>query len=62
MSVCNGKLFILGGRGEGGEASDGVLCYDPASGIITGVAAMPRPISYHGCVTIHRYNEKFHKP
>ncbi|XP_056453577.1 kelch-like protein 24a [Gadus chalcogrammus] len=62
MSVCNGKLFILGGRGESGEASDGIVCYDPASGIITGVAAMPRPISYHGCVTIHRYNEKFHKP
>ncbi|KAK0131015.1 Kelch-like protein 24 [Merluccius polli] len=61
MSVCNGKIFILGGRGESGEASDSILCYDPASGIITGVAAMPRPISYHGCVTIHRYNEKFHK-
>ncbi|KAI4901816.1 hypothetical protein NFI96_027268, partial [Prochilodus magdalenae] len=57
MSVCNGKIFILGGRGESGEASDTILCYDPATGIITGVAAMPRPISYHGCVTIHRYNE-----
>ncbi|KAI1883001.1 hypothetical protein AGOR_G00240730 [Albula goreensis] len=61
MSVCNGKIFILGGRGENGEASDTILCYDPATGIITGVAAMPRPISYHGCVTIHRYNEKFHR-
>lgn len=62
MSVCNGKIFILGGRGETGEATDTILCYDPASSIITGVAAMPRPISYHGCVTIHRYNEKFHRP
>ncbi|XP_071394915.1 kelch-like protein 24a [Centroberyx affinis] len=61
MSVCNGKIFILGGRGENGEASDTILCYDPATGIITGVAAMPRPISYHGCVTIHRYNEKYHR-
>lgn len=60
MSVCNGKIYILGGRGETGEASDTILCYDPATGIITGVAAMPRPISYHGCVTIHRYNEKFY--
>ncbi|RXM31462.1 hypothetical protein EOD39_6966 [Acipenser ruthenus] len=62
MSICNGKIFILGGRGENGEATDTVLCYDPATGIITGVAAMPRPISYHGCVTIHRYNEKYYKP
>ncbi|XP_028987563.1 kelch-like protein 24a [Betta splendens] len=58
MSVCNGKIFILGGRGENGEASDHITCYDPATGIITGVASMPRPISYHGCVTITRYNEK----
>ncbi|XP_036377721.1 kelch-like protein 24 [Megalops cyprinoides] len=61
MSVCNGKIFILGGRGESGEASDSIVCYDPATGIVTGVAAMPRPISYHGCVTIHRYNEKFYR-
>ncbi|XP_007236437.2 kelch-like protein 24a [Astyanax mexicanus] len=61
MSVCNGKIFILGGRGENGEASDSIVCYDPASGIITGVAAMPRPISYHGCITIHRFNEKLHR-
>ncbi|XP_021252484.1 kelch-like protein 24 isoform X2 [Numida meleagris] len=58
MSVCNGKIYILGGRRENGEATDTILCYDPATGIITGVAAMPRPVSYHGCVTIHRYNEK----
>ncbi|XP_069831630.1 kelch-like protein 24 isoform X1 [Dendropsophus ebraccatus] len=58
MSVCNGKIFILGGRGENGEATDTILCYDPATSIITGVAAMPRPVSYHGCVTIHRYNDK----
>ncbi|MGH0146819.1 UNVERIFIED_CONTAM: hypothetical protein FKN15_024069 [Acipenser sinensis] len=62
MSICNGKIFILGGRGENGEATDTILCYDPATGIITGVAAMPRPISYHGCVTIHRYNEKYYRP
>jgi len=62
MSVCNGKIFILGGRGENGEATDTILCYDPSTGIITGVAAMPRPISYHGCVTIHRFNDKYHKP
>lgn len=61
MSVCNGKIFILGGRGETGEATDTILCYDPSTGIITGVAAMPRPISYHGCVTIHRYNDKYNK-
>lgn len=61
MSVCNGKIFILGGRGENGEATDTILCYDPSTGIITGVAAMPRPISYHGCVTIHRYNDKYNK-
>lgn len=61
MSVCNGKIYILGGRRENGEATDTILCYDPATSIITGVAAMPRPVSYHGCVTIHRYNEKSFK-
>ncbi|XP_067898035.1 kelch-like protein 24a isoform X2 [Heterodontus francisci] len=59
MSVCNGKIYILGGRKETGEATDTITCYDPATGIITAMAAMPRPISYHGCVTIHRYNEKY---
>lgn len=43
MSVCNGKIYILGGRRENGEATDTILCYDPATSIITGVAAMPRP-------------------
>lgn len=61
MSVCNGKIYILGGRRENGEATDTILCYDPATSIITGVAAMPRPVSYHGCVTIHRYSEKCFK-
>lgn len=61
MSVCNGKIYILGGRTENGESTDTVLCYDPSTGIITGAAAMPRPIAYHGCVTIHRYNDKYYK-
>ncbi|TSU88990.1 Kelch-like protein 24 [Bagarius yarrelli] len=61
MSVCNGKIFILGGRGENGVASDSIMCYDPASGILTSVAAMPRPISCHGCITIHRFDEKLHR-
>lgn len=59
MSVCNGKIYVLGGRKETGEASDTITCYDPATGIITAMAAMPRSVSYHGCVTIHRYNEKY---
>ncbi|XP_040589602.1 kelch-like protein 24 [Mesocricetus auratus] len=61
MSVCNGKIYILGGRRENGDATDTVLCYDPETSIISRVAAMPRPVSYHGCVTIHRYNEKCFK-
>ncbi|KAK1790941.1 hypothetical protein P4O66_014783 [Electrophorus voltai] len=61
MSVCNGKIFVLGGRGENGESTDSILCYDPSSSIITSVAAMPRPISHHGCITIHRYTEKLHR-
>ncbi|XP_056116113.1 kelch-like protein 24a isoform X2 [Rhinichthys klamathensis goyatoka] len=61
ISICNGKIYILGGRGEHGDASDNIVCYDPASGIITSTAAMPRPISYHGCVTIHRFSEKQRK-
>ncbi|TRY69732.1 hypothetical protein DNTS_035414 [Danionella cerebrum] len=62
ISVCNGKIYILGGWGENGEASNGVVCFDPASGIITLTEALPRPMSYHGCVTIHRFREKQYKP
>ncbi|XP_014840284.1 PREDICTED: kelch-like protein 24 [Poecilia mexicana] len=58
MSVANGKVYILGGQGENGEASDAIICFDPATGVLTGDRGMPRPICYHGCVTIHRYCDK----
>ncbi|MEQ2197744.1 hypothetical protein XENOCAPTIV_002750, partial [Xenoophorus captivus] len=58
MSVVNGKIYILGGQGENGEATDTIICYDPSTGLMTGERGMPRPICYHGCVTIHRYCDK----
>ncbi|MED6275012.1 Kelch-like protein 24, partial [Characodon lateralis] len=58
MSVVNGKIYILGGQGENGEATDTIICYDPSTGLMTGEQGMPRPICYHGCVTIHRYCDK----
>ncbi|KAK7799148.1 hypothetical protein U0070_011533 [Myodes glareolus] len=60
MAVCNGKIYILGGRQENGEAINTILCYDPETNIISGVTVMPKTMSYHGCVTIHKY-ERYEK-
>ncbi|CAO2624254.1 Kelch-like protein 24 [Lemmus lemmus] len=61
MTVCNGKIYILGGRQPNGEAINTVLCYDVETNIISEVARMPNTLSYHGCMTIHRYNERHEK-
>ncbi|XP_050016802.1 kelch-like protein 24 [Alexandromys fortis] len=53
MTVCNGKIYILGGRQENGEAINTILCYDPETSIISEVTMMPKTVSYHGCATIH---------
>uniref|UniRef100_A0A1A8PHY7 Kelch-like 24 n=1 Tax=Nothobranchius rachovii TaxID=451742 RepID=A0A1A8PHY7_9TELE len=57
MSVCNSKVFILGGRGTQGDALDTICCFDPEKGICQSPEKMSRPISHHGCVTIHCHNK-----
>nr|CAB3259972.1 kelch-like protein 24 [Phallusia mammillata] len=57
ITVCGGKLYITGGKGEGPEASDAIFCYDVATGSMEQVAVMPRPSFHHGCVTIHRFGQ-----
>uniref|UniRef100_A0A8C4QMH2 BTB domain-containing protein n=1 Tax=Eptatretus burgeri TaxID=7764 RepID=A0A8C4QMH2_EPTBU len=54
MTVCNGNIFILGGKGEQGDATDAVFCFDPSSRQLNRVATMQRAVCYHGCVTINR--------
>lgn len=62
MTVCGGKIYITGGKGEEGlEASDTVLCYDPNTGNMSKVTTMPRPACYHGCVTIHKFSSRLKK-
>ncbi|XP_048454422.1 kelch-like protein 24 isoform X2 [Rhincodon typus] len=54
LTVCNGMIYILGGKGNMAEGTDRVFCVEPASGKLILVSRMPRCASYHGCVTIHR--------
>uniref|UniRef100_UPI003590228B kelch-like protein 24 n=1 Tax=Myxine glutinosa TaxID=7769 RepID=UPI003590228B len=54
MTVCNGNIFILGGKGEQGDTTDAVFRFDPSSRQLNRVATMQRAVCYHGCVTIHR--------
>lgn len=61
MFVCNGKIYILGGRRENGEVIDIIFCYDFVISIIIGVVVMFRLVFYYGCVIIYRYNEKCFK-
>uniref|UniRef100_A0A3Q2TNY1 Kelch-like family member 24a n=1 Tax=Fundulus heteroclitus TaxID=8078 RepID=A0A3Q2TNY1_FUNHE len=59
MAAINDNIYILGGQRQGGDASDKIICFNPATGIVdTEKPRMPRPICSHGCVTIHRYSEK----
>ncbi|XP_051881656.1 kelch-like protein 24 [Pristis pectinata] len=54
LTVCNGMLYILGGKDDLAEGTDRVLCIDPISSKLSQVSNMPRCVSYHGCVTIHQ--------
>ncbi|XP_043548744.1 kelch-like protein 24 [Chiloscyllium plagiosum] len=54
LTVCNGMVYILGGKDNMAEGTDRVFCIDPASDQLTLVSTMPRCASYHGCVTIHQ--------
>ncbi|NXP77352.1 KLH35 protein, partial [Ramphastos sulfuratus] len=52
LTVCGGKIYILGGRDENGEGTDKAFTFDPASGSLEPQPPLQRCTSYHGCVTI----------
>ncbi|KAM6157874.1 kelch-like protein 35 [Rhynchocyon petersi] len=52
VTVCDGKIHILGGRDDRGESTKGVFTFDPSSGQVEAQPPMQRCTSSHGCVTI----------
>uniref|UniRef100_A0A8C5NYE1 Kelch-like 35 n=1 Tax=Jaculus jaculus TaxID=51337 RepID=A0A8C5NYE1_JACJA len=52
VTVCDGKVHILGGRDDHGESTDNVFTFDPSSGRVEAQPSMQRCTSSHGCVTI----------
>ncbi|XP_036115418.1 kelch-like protein 35 [Molossus molossus] len=52
MTVCDGKVHIVGGRDDHGESTDRVFTYDPSSGQVEAQPPLQRCTSSHGCVTI----------
>ncbi|OCT93337.1 kelch-like protein 35 [Xenopus laevis] len=52
LTVCGGKIYILGGRDENGEGTNKVFTFDPKTGVVEMESPMQRCTSYHGCVTI----------
>ncbi|XP_041523862.1 kelch-like protein 35 [Microtus oregoni] len=52
VTVCDGKVHILGGRDEHGESTNSVFTFDPSSGQVEAQPSLQRCTSSHGCVTI----------
>ncbi|XP_048643839.1 kelch-like protein 35 [Marmota marmota marmota] len=52
LTVCDGKVHILGGRDDHGESTDRIFTFDPSSGQVEAQPSLQRCTSSHGCVTI----------
>lgn len=52
VTVCDGKVYILGGRDEHGDSTDSGFTFDPSSGQVEAPLCLQRCTSSHGCVTI----------
>ncbi|KAM4702454.1 kelch-like protein 35 [Discoglossus pictus] len=52
VTVCSGKIYIMGGSNEYGEGTDKMFTFDPITGKVEIEAPLQRCTSYHGCVTI----------
>ncbi|XP_017388499.1 kelch-like protein 35 [Cebus imitator] len=52
VTVCDGKVHILGGRDDRGESTNKVFTFDPSSGQVEAQPSLQRCTSSHGCVTI----------
>ncbi|XP_053169101.1 kelch-like protein 35 isoform X2 [Hemicordylus capensis] len=54
VTVCEDKIYILGGRDETGEGIDQAVAFDAATGRLQPQPPLQRCTSYHGCVTLLR--------
>ncbi|XP_054830750.1 kelch-like protein 35 [Eublepharis macularius] len=52
ITVCAGKIYILGGRDENGEGTEKAFVFDVATGKVEPQPPLQRCTSYHGCVTV----------
>ncbi|XP_021560360.1 kelch-like protein 35 [Neomonachus schauinslandi] len=52
VTVCDGKVHILGGRDDLGESTDKVFTFDPSDGQVEAQPSLQRCTSSHGCITI----------
>nr|XP_025866398.1 kelch-like protein 35 [Vulpes vulpes] len=52
VTVCDGKIHILGGRDDLGESTDKVFTFDPSNGQVEAQPSLQRCTSSHGCITI----------
>ncbi len=52
LTVCDGKVYVVGGRNEHSVAVDQVWALDPVSSKLTEEKPLTRCLSYHGCVTV----------
>ncbi|KAK3521785.1 hypothetical protein QTP70_018297 [Hemibagrus guttatus] len=55
LAVCDGKVYILGGRDEFEAATDRTWAFDPLSGQLTEETPLTHSLSNHGCVTITQH-------
>ncbi|KAM5248488.1 kelch-like protein 35 [Ctenodactylus gundi] len=52
VTVCDGKVYILGGWDNYGKSTDRVFTFDPRTGQVEAQPSLLRCTSSHGCVTI----------
>nr|XP_018670466.1 kelch-like protein 6 [Ciona intestinalis] len=57
VTLCNDKIFIVGGRDESGKALVSVSYLDPETHKLRLECNMPTPISHHGCVTLQKLDK-----
>ena len=55
VSVFGGKLIISGGYDENFTLSGVMESYDPGTNIWQRIGHVPKPIFWHRCVSIYRY-------
>ncbi|KAM9456331.1 kelch-like protein 24 [Clarias gariepinus] len=55
LTVCDGKVCIMGGRDEFEAVTDRTWAFDPLSGQLTEEMPLSHNLSNHGCVTITQH-------